>query len=98
MNTIKLLILIVSTLTAVFMAAVVWLRREMHRLKMRRLHNSRLSCQWRFVRNVYGDEINALDGVRSIWRCRYCDALGYGDREFIGKDQYTIGSVEVWKV
>ncbi len=26
-----------------------------------------------FVRNVYGDEINALD-CRSIWKCRKCGA------------------------
>ena len=26
----------------------------------------------KFVRNIYGDEINVWSGNRSIWRCRRC--------------------------
>ena len=26
-----------------------------------------------FVRNVYGDEINFLNGKRSIWKCTHCN-------------------------
>lgn len=32
-----------------------------------------------FVRNVYGDEINALN-ARSIWICRYCRKVRF-DKE-----------------
>ena len=28
-----------------------------------------------FVRNLYGDEINAFDGARSLWRCDKCEAI-----------------------
>ena len=28
-----------------------------------------------FVRNVYGDEINALGGYRSLWCCKRCGAV-----------------------
>jgi hypothetical protein len=27
-----------------------------------------------FVRNLYGDEINEYGGMRSVWRCKRCDA------------------------
>ena len=33
-----------------------------------------------FVRNIYGDEINAMNGQRSIWYCSDC-------RKFIPKDE-----------
>lgn len=34
----------------------------------------RLFCkhEWAWVRNIYGDEINAAGGKRSWWRCRKC--------------------------
>lgn len=37
----------------------------------------RLFCrhEWEFVRNIYGDEINAAGGNRSWWRCRKCGKL-----------------------
>lgn len=41
----------------------------------------RLACRHpapAFVRNVHGDEINALDGRRSVWRCEECGATLYG--------------------
>ena len=35
----------------------------------------RLLCDhdWRWERNVYGDEINMAGGMRSIWHCPKCD-------------------------
>ncbi len=34
----------------------------------------RMFCkhEYEFIRNIYGDEINHLDGKRSWWRCRKC--------------------------
>lgn len=34
----------------------------------------RLLCrhEWQFERNIYGDEINAVGGYRSWWRCPKC--------------------------
>ena len=31
---------------------------------------------WRY--NVYGDEIDKLGGKRSVWTCRRCGAMRYG--------------------
>jgi hypothetical protein len=28
-----------------------------------------------WVRNIYGDEINAVGGRRSLWRCKKCGKL-----------------------
>jgi predicted nucleic acid-binding Zn-ribbon protein len=28
-------------------------------------------CHFKFVRNIYGDEINHLN-ARSVWKCLYC--------------------------
>ena len=28
--------------------------------------------EFEFVRNIYGDEINACGGKRSVWRCPKC--------------------------
>lgn len=28
--------------------------------------------EWKFVRNIYGDEINVCNGDRSVWRCDHC--------------------------
>lgn len=28
--------------------------------------------EWQFERNIYGDEINAVGGYRSWWRCPKC--------------------------
>ena len=28
--------------------------------------------EWEFDRNIYGDEINIVNGKRSWWRCRKC--------------------------
>lgn len=33
-----------------------------------------------FVRNFYGDEINARGGKRSLWRCRHCGKYIAQDR------------------
>lgn len=34
----------------------------------------RLFCkhEYEFVRNIYGDEINMVNGRRSWWRCKKC--------------------------
>ncbi len=34
----------------------------------------RLFCkhEYEWVRNIYGDEINATGGYRSVWRCAKC--------------------------
>ncbi len=40
----------------------------------------RLFCkhEYVFVRNIYGDEINAKGGMRSVWRCKKCGCIQYG--------------------
>lgn len=37
----------------------------------------RLLCkhEYEFLRNIYGDEINAAGGKRSWWRCRKCGKM-----------------------
>ena len=30
---------------------------------------------WKFVRNIYVDEINHCGGYRSLWECRKCGRL-----------------------
>ena len=37
----------------------------------------RLLCkhEFEFVRNIYGDEINAAGGRRSWWRCKKCGKM-----------------------
>lgn len=39
----------------------------------------RLFCEheYEFVRNIYGDEINACGGYRSIWKCKKCGKIEY---------------------
>ena len=39
----------------------------------------RLFCEheYDFVRNIYGDEINACGGYRSIWKCKKCSKIEY---------------------
>lgn len=39
-----------------------------------RLFIKRLFCkhEYEFVRNIYGDEINMVNGRRSWWRCMKC--------------------------
>ncbi len=32
----------------------------------------------RFVRNIYGDEINHTDGMRSLWECQNCGVYRFG--------------------
>jgi hypothetical protein len=40
---------------------------------------ARLFCKhrWQWVRNIYGDEINLLDGKRSVWQCSECQQYQY---------------------
>lgn len=33
--------------------------------------------EYEFVRNIYGDEINACEGYRSIWKCKKCGKIEY---------------------
>ena len=33
--------------------------------------------KYEFIRNIYGDEINAHDGMRSEWRCTKCGHVQY---------------------
>ena len=33
--------------------------------------------EYEFVRNIYGDEINACGGYRSIWKCKKCGKIEY---------------------
>lgn len=33
--------------------------------------------EYKFVRNIYGDEINQHNGMRSIWKCIKCDKIQY---------------------
>ena len=39
----------------------------------------RLFCEheYEFVRNIYGDEINACGEYRSIWKCKKCGKIEY---------------------
>jgi len=32
---------------------------------------------WRFCRNIYGEEINSHGGNRSLWKCCHCGRTGY---------------------
>lgn len=34
---------------------------------------------WVWKRNIYGDEINALNGKRSAWECELCGKIEYRD-------------------
>lgn len=33
--------------------------------------------EYEFVRNIYGDEINQLNGKRSEWKCKKCGKIEY---------------------
>jgi len=33
--------------------------------------------EYQWTRNIYGDEINAADGMRSVWACKYCHHAQY---------------------
>ena len=33
--------------------------------------------EYEFARNIYGDEINACGGYRSIWKCKKCGKIEY---------------------
>ena len=33
--------------------------------------------EYKFVRNIYGDEINWCGGYRSVWRCNKCGKIEY---------------------
>lgn len=48
----------------------------------------RLACkhEWRFVRNIYGDEINMAGGRRSWWRCPKCGACQCRDELYKGPE------------
>lgn len=47
----------------------------------------RLFCkhEYEFVRNIYGDEINQLDGKRSEWKCKKCGNIKYRDELYNDK-------------
>ncbi len=61
----------------------------------RRFHNmisERIRCLFgrhedKFIRNIYGDEINLVGG-RSLWRCGHCGKKQY--RNFLFKKVYTL--------
>jgi len=40
--------------------------------------------EWRWHRNVYGDEINLVGGMRSVYRCENC--FGFEYRDELGGD------------
>lgn len=42
----------------------------------------RIFCKhiYKFVRNIYGDEIRYLGWKRSIWKCSKCGKIKYGDK------------------
>lgn len=46
----------------------------------------RLFCRhrWEWFRNIFGDEINAAGGNRSIWRCCKCGAVQYRSYLYLG--------------
>ena len=37
-------------------------------------------CEYEFVRNIYGDEINHCGGYRSLWRCKKCGRLQWREQ------------------
>lgn len=43
--------------------------------------------QWEFVRNIYGDEINHVDGKRSFWKCRECGLVRLKDELHSGESK-----------
>jgi hypothetical protein len=52
-----------------------------------------LFCQHeelKFVRNIYGDEINTAGGDRSIWRCQHCNKLVYQGKLHYGSEEQEI--------
>lgn len=43
----------------------------------------RLFCnhkKLKFIRNIYGDEVNIKNGTRSIWKCENCGKLIFKDK------------------
>jgi hypothetical protein len=38
-----------------------------------------------FIRNVHGDEINLMNGKRSVWECSHCHRLVYKD--YLGPEE-----------
>lgn len=42
---------------------------------------------YRFTRNIYGDEIIWSGGKRSIWRCRHCGGSDYRDTLFSDEER-----------
>ena len=34
--------------------------------------------EWVWLRGIYGDEINARNGKRHVWRCSHCGATKEG--------------------
>jgi len=62
--------------------------------------------KWKFVRNIYGDEINACNGDRSWWKCEKCGLLetrpylfGFPLIDVLDKlyDEYYTNKYEEWK-
>ena len=39
--------------------------------------------KYEFIRNIYGDEINAHNGMRSEWRCIKCGCIQYREDHHI---------------
>ena len=50
-------------------------------MKWIKLIIDKLYCKhdYKWVRNIYGDEINTLNGKRSVWRCIKCGKIQYRD-------------------
>ena len=48
----------------------------------------RLLCrhEYRFVCNIYGDEINWVGGMRSIWQCWKCGKYRFSQHLYCGGD------------
>lgn len=44
---------------------------------MKLIKNLFCEHEYEFVRNIYGDEINACGGYRSIWKCKKCGKIEY---------------------
>ena len=51
------------------------------------LQNYCCDHDWKFVANIYGDQINYCGGKRSIWKCKKCGKIKYRDDLYYDENQ-----------
>ena len=54
-------------------------------------HFKRLFChhKYKFIRNIYGDEININNGKRSLWECTKCQKYKTREKLYVMPTLYT---------